>query len=141
MWWRPGYEWCGQWFRVFSSCTWDSGTGGWVGGDCGKFPERSAIRGLRARRAIIRRRTLIRRTEDLNMTQFSWEVARLAPDETGELWETFHENSKLSRFVEGIPADEVSRRMALMYESLPFESYPAVALPERAALAMSLGDA
>lgn len=72
---------------------------------------------------------------------FEWESARLTPSEPDQVWETFHENSKLSRLAEGAASDEVSRRMTMMYEALPFEAYPAVALPPRAALTASLESA
>ncbi|MBL8290915.1 MAG: SagB/ThcOx family dehydrogenase [Bryobacterales bacterium] len=72
------------------------------------------------------------------MNRFVWESARLAPGEPDQVWETFHENSKLSRMAEGTASDEVSRRMTTMYEALPFEAFPAVPLPERAPLSASL---
>lgn len=58
------------------------------------------------------------------------------------LWETFHENSKVSRF-EIPPSDhEVLARMAELAESLSYHGYPVVPLPEsHLPLNMSLGDA
>lgn len=64
------------------------------------------------------------------------------PGDTDLLWETFHENSKVSMF-DIPPSDhEVLARMADLAESLSFHGYPVVSLPESPArLTMSLGDA
>jgi SagB-type dehydrogenase family enzyme len=65
------------------------------------------------------------------------------PVPTGEdvLWETFHENSKTSRY-DLPPSDhEVLARMAMLAESLTYHGYPAWQLPEARPLTMSLGEA
>jgi SagB-type dehydrogenase family enzyme len=58
------------------------------------------------------------------------------------VWETFHENSKTSRF-ELPPSDhDVSAHMAVLAESLEYHGYPLVKLPHaRAPLTIPLGDA
>lgn len=45
------------------------------------------------------------------------------------LWELFHENSKVSRWDEPPSADEVLARMDALHQTLPYDAYPAVALP------------
>jgi SagB-type dehydrogenase family enzyme len=67
------------------------------------------------------------------------------PISTGDadlLWETFHENSKVSMF-EIPPSDhEVLQRMRDLDESLSFHGYPIIQLPERKAdLSIPLGEA
>ena len=64
------------------------------------------------------------------------------PGDADLVWETFHENSKVSRF-DIPPSDhEVLARMAELAESLSFHGYPVVSLPESPPpLTMSLGDA
>jgi len=50
------------------------------------------------------------------------------------VWELFHENSKTSRY-SGMPPDEVIvAHMQRLWESLPFDRYPAIELPEPAPL-------
>jgi hypothetical protein len=57
-------------------------------------------------------------------------------------WESFHENSKTSRY-DLPPSDhEVLERMAVLAESLTYHGYPAVPLPEAMTpLNMTLGEA
>jgi SagB-type dehydrogenase family enzyme len=56
------------------------------------------------------------------------------------LVELFHENSKLTRFDPGVPAREVARSMQDMWESLSYEAYPAVELPPRAPIDLTLDE-
>jgi SagB-type dehydrogenase family enzyme len=44
-------------------------------------------------------------------------------------WETFHENSKTSRYARMLPDEMIVAHMARLWESLPFDRYPAVELP------------
>jgi len=60
------------------------------------------------------------------------------PDEQ-ELWSVFHENSKSSRFTPSPTNDEVVAHMGAMWESLPYERYDRIALPEGAPLEASVG--
>lgn len=67
---------------------------------------------------------------------------RLPEMEDGKTWELFHESSKLSRY--DIPPSnaQVRQRMAELWESLPYNGYPAVPLPaELSPLSLSLHDA
>lgn len=45
-------------------------------------------------------------------------------------WELFHENSKTSAFKPLPPDEEVLGAMAVMWQSLPYQSFPATPLPE-----------
>jgi len=63
-------------------------------------------------------------------------------DSGGPLFELFHENSKTSRFDRALPTHEIVRHMHELYESLPYDHYPLVALPEHgAATRLSLEEA
>jgi SagB-type dehydrogenase family enzyme len=66
----------------------------------------------------------------------------VSPGDTDLLWETFHENSKISIF-DIPPSDhDVLKRMADLAESLSFHGYPVLALPELPAqLTISLSEA
>ena len=68
----------------------------------------------------------------------------MARPEEGDnpIWELFHENSKTSRFA-NFPSSEVIRaRMLDLLESLPYDQYPAIALPEeRSPMLLSLDEA
>lgn len=56
------------------------------------------------------------------------------------LFELFHENSKISRFEHGLPMAEVSQRMRDMWESLPYDNFPAVELPPAVSPARSFAE-
>ena len=76
------------------------------------------------------------------VNQKRWSEAILSPGNEDQVWELFHENSKLSRYDGGLTGHEVRERMKRLHESLPFEGYPAVPLPREAApLKLSLADA
>jgi hypothetical protein len=66
----------------------------------------------------------------------------ISPGEADLLWETFHENSKVSMF-EIPPSDrEVLQRMADLDESLSYHGYPVIELsPALAKLPIPLGEA
>ena len=63
------------------------------------------------------------------MTNPAWQDILLPPDNEDNVWELFHENSKIGRHTRALSNDEVRRRMQEFYESLPFEGYPIVELP------------
>lgn len=51
------------------------------------------------------------------------------PRAEDELWELFHENSKVNRHFLGLPDSAVVARMRQMWETLRYDQYPVVALP------------
>ena len=58
-----------------------------------------------------------------------WQDVLMQPLDQGNVWELFHENSKLTRY-DFPPSDgEVMATMATMWQSLPFAGHPAVGLP------------
>ena len=59
-----------------------------------------------------------------------WEQSLLQTKEDECLWELFHENSKLSRFQKSRTDEEVFKRMNKLHESLPFEGFPIIHLPD-----------
>src|SRR5262249_25471824 len=63
------------------------------------------------------------------MGQVPWQRLALSESKDGELYELFHENSKTSRYAEMPSDDEVVARMSRLFESLPYELYPAIELP------------
>jgi SagB-type dehydrogenase family enzyme len=71
-----------------------------------------------------------------------WEQLRLPPNNDGEIWELFHENSKTSRYVLPLSDQAVQRQMDALWPSLPFVGYPVVNLPDSATpLNLSLAEA
>ena len=66
----------------------------------------------------------------------------LLPQDSDNLWEVLHENSKLGRFDAHPPNSEVRTTMADLWTALPYAGYPTVALPtESEPFAMSLEQA
>jgi SagB-type dehydrogenase family enzyme len=63
------------------------------------------------------------------MTRVAWQEFLLPPGNEGEIWELFHENSKLGKYNNALPDEEVRARMQEFHESLPFEGYPVLELP------------
>lgn len=59
----------------------------------------------------------------------SWQEYLLPASKEGEVWELFHENSKLGRLTQSLSDEEVLARMKELSESLPFVGYPIVELP------------
>lgn len=55
----------------------------------------------------------------------------LEPETEHPLWELFHENSKLSQFVNRPTDHAVENAVSDLYESLPFNGYPTFPLPDR----------
>lgn len=76
------------------------------------------------------------------MAQAMWDELRYFPKDEDQVWELFHENSKLSKY-QSFPSDErVVARMRQMHESLPYEGYPTIPLPRSLTpLKRSLADA
>ena len=63
------------------------------------------------------------------MPATSWQAMRLSPGSEDQLWELFHENSKIGPHSQGLSEDEIVERMKDLHESLDFVGYPVVALP------------
>ena len=63
------------------------------------------------------------------MLHKTWENVRLPSEGRDELWEIFHENSKLGRYDSVLAPDVVSRRLSTLWESLPYEQYRTFELP------------
>jgi SagB-type dehydrogenase family enzyme len=59
-----------------------------------------------------------------------WQEVLLPSGNEDHIWELFHENSKIGRHSNGLSNEEVRERMAEFHESLPFEGYPTVGLPQ-----------
>lgn len=73
-------------------------------------------------------------------TSEAWQAICHPP--VDEIWELFHQNSKIGRYYAGLPDEVVAAEMRRMWESYPYEAYPAVALPaERTPLSSPLGAA
>jgi SagB-type dehydrogenase family enzyme len=64
------------------------------------------------------------------MTGKGWEEARLPRGEEAELWELFHENSKLGRFDRFLDRETILARMRGLAESLAYPDRPSIPLPE-----------
>ncbi len=83
------------------------------------------------------------------MTRDAWSDIVLRPalqeldaDDDPTAWELFHENSKTSRYQRGLQPRAVVLRMQSMWESLPYDQYPEVELPQsRSPLELSLEEA
>lgn len=58
-----------------------------------------------------------------------WETILLSPGNEDQLWETFHENSKLGLNYQGLSEEEVLARMSELHESMRFDGYGTVDLP------------
>ncbi len=59
-----------------------------------------------------------------------WENTLIPPGNEDQLWELFHENSKMGRFYLVMPREEVIKKIEALQESLPYEGYPVVDLPD-----------
>jgi len=66
----------------------------------------------------------------------------IPPGDPDTCWELFHENSKVSRFDTYQAIEVIRKEMLRLHESLPYEDYPKVELPNQiTSLEMPLGDA
>lgn len=75
------------------------------------------------------------------MSRNFWDGLYLPPDD-GDLWEVFHENSKLGAYERFLPDELMAAYVARLSESLSFETYPEVELPTTLTpLALSLAEA
>ena len=74
------------------------------------------------------------------MLDKKWQQLRI--DNEGEaLWETFHENSKVSRFDTPLTAEEILFLMDDLWSAFPYSEQPCIELPEKYPhLEMSVGD-
>lgn len=59
-----------------------------------------------------------------------WQEIYLPASQEERSWELFHENSKLSRYHKPLTDEQVLSRMAAFYDSLPYEEYPRIKLPQ-----------
>ena len=58
-----------------------------------------------------------------------WEEMRLPPSTADDVWELFHENSKVGRYSNMSSDEAILAQLDEYHASLPFEGYPVVALP------------
>jgi len=76
------------------------------------------------------------------VTRTLWEDVRLDPGNQDQVWELFHENSKIGKYQLPVSDQEVAARMALLWEVLPYEGYPVLELPRSLTpLSLSLAEA
>lgn len=57
-----------------------------------------------------------------------WQEYLLHEDQENEVWELFHENSKLEKHTKSLPEEEVLARLANLTEALPYVGYPIIEL-------------
>lgn len=60
-----------------------------------------------------------------------WQTLAFGSELTSPLWELFHENTKYHQFSYGTSDEEVAEHMANLHESLPFDGFPTILLPDR----------
>ncbi|MEX5214663.1 MAG: SagB/ThcOx family dehydrogenase [Nitrospiraceae bacterium] len=71
-----------------------------------------------------------------------WQDILIPPSDPASCWELFHENSKVSRFDKYQDIDVIRKEMRNLHESLPYDGYPKVELPQQIpSLDVALGDA
>jgi SagB-type dehydrogenase family enzyme len=75
------------------------------------------------------------------MNSLAWEMVTMPQMAEDSAWELFHENSKITRFDRVMTESVANACMAQMPESLIFEGFPEVKLPEVALPAISLWEA
>ena len=59
-----------------------------------------------------------------------WQDIYLPASQEDHPWELFHENSKLGRFQKPLTDKQFFSQMATYYDSLPYEGYPRIKLPQ-----------
>ena len=59
-----------------------------------------------------------------------WQDIYLPASQEDRSWELFHENSKLGRYHKPLTDDQVLTKMASFHDSLPYEGYPRIKLPQ-----------
>lgn len=59
-----------------------------------------------------------------------WNEFVLQPSENGNLWELFHENSKVGRHTEALPNEVVLNRMNELHDSLIYRGFRSIRLPD-----------
>lgn len=62
------------------------------------------------------------------MTEPIWQDILLSPADD-QIWEVFHENSKITEYSQAPSNEEVRAYMKELHETLPFDGYPMVELP------------
>lgn len=70
-----------------------------------------------------------------------WQEYVLPEDQESEIWELFHENSKLNTYTKSLSDQEVLARMADFNEALPYVGYPVVELANPLPINLPLGQA
>jgi SagB-type dehydrogenase family enzyme len=76
------------------------------------------------------------------MAERLWEKALLPQVNEDLVWELFHENSKNGHYSSVLSKEEIQASINELHESLPFENYPIVDLPDSILpLSVSLGEA
>jgi len=72
----------------------------------------------------------------------AWQEYVLPEDQESEIWELFHENSKLETYTKSLSEQEVLARMADLSDALPYVGYPVVELAATPLpISLSLGQA
>lgn len=64
------------------------------------------------------------------MSAKRWRETAFSLGTEPQLWELFHENSKLGRFSPVLSQKELREWLCQLHDSLPFDGYPAVPLPK-----------
>lgn len=64
------------------------------------------------------------------MGQELWQEMLVPSGNEDHVWELFHENSKIGAHSKGLSNEEVRMRMSEFHESLPFDGYPTIMLPQ-----------
>lgn len=64
------------------------------------------------------------------MNTDTWNELLLPSTSEDAEWEVFHENSKLGRYFPGLSEQQVVQKIRELHESLPYEGYPQVNLPQ-----------
>ena len=63
------------------------------------------------------------------MIPYIWEKTLVKQEEDEPVWELFHENSKFHKYQKALSDENILKRMKALHESLPFEGYPIIDLP------------
>jgi SagB-type dehydrogenase family enzyme len=63
------------------------------------------------------------------MSQPLWQSILLSEPNQDAVWELFHENSKNRRYQSALSEQAIINEMTRLHESLPFEGYPVIDLP------------
>jgi SagB-type dehydrogenase family enzyme len=67
----------------------------------------------------------------MHVSSKKWQNLLLSPGDAEQIWELFHENSKIGRHSFGLSDQQAWERLSRFHESLPFSGYPVVRLPRK----------